>query len=174
MEDERRWHSALLRRTRPGRQHFRIVAQEVYGETPGTSLLAVTADAAVVVARLEGEPAATPSTASADTLALSMRDRVTFDRERSHRNERRACGAHCALRARPAWRYAVLIAADVRAYICREPVDMRKSIDALSYLVEPLLAQKPNSGNLFVFVGRDRQKVRCLYWDRTGFALWYN
>ncbi len=68
----------------------------------------------------------------------------------------------------------MLIAADVRAYICRDPVDMRKSIDGLSYLVEPLLAQNPASGNLFVFVGRDRSKVKCLYWDRTGFALWYN
>jgi transposase len=33
----------------------------------------------------------------------------------------------------------MLIAANVRAFICREPVDMRKSIDGLSYLVEPLL-----------------------------------
>jgi transposase len=51
---------------------------------------------------------------------------------------------------------------------------MRKAIDGLSYLVEPLLAQKPASGNLFVFVARDRSKVKILYWDRTGFALWYN
>ncbi len=50
---------------------------------------------------------------------------------------------------------------------------MRKSIDGLSYLVEPLLAQNRVSGNLFVFVGRDRLKVKCLYWDRTGCALWY-
>jgi GAF domain-containing protein len=42
----------------------------------------------------------------------------------------------------------------------------------LSYLVEPLLAQNPMSGHLFVFVGRDRRKVRILYWDRTGFARW--
>jgi hypothetical protein len=61
----------------------------------------------------------------------------------------------------------VLIASDVRAYICRDPVDMRKAIDGLSYLVEPLLAQKPASGNLFVFVARDRSKVKVLYWDRT-------
>jgi hypothetical protein len=67
----------------------------------------------------------------------------------------------------------VLIASDVRAYICRDPVNMRKAIDGLSYLVEPLLAQKPASGNLFVFVARDRSKVKILYWDRTGFALWY-
>ncbi|MDB5788651.1 IS66 family insertion sequence element accessory protein TnpB [Caballeronia mineralivorans] len=61
----------------------------------------------------------------------------------------------------------MLIASDVRAYICRDPVDMRKAIDGLSYLVEPLLAQKPASGNLFVFVARDRSKVKVLYWDRT-------
>jgi len=67
----------------------------------------------------------------------------------------------------------VLIASDVRACICRDPVDMRKSIDGLCYLVEPLLAQKPASGNLFVFVARDRSKVKILYWDRTRFALWY-
>ena len=67
----------------------------------------------------------------------------------------------------------MLIASDVRAYFCRDPVDMRKAIDGLSYLVEPLLAQKPASGNLFVFVARDRSKVKILYWDRTGFALWY-
>jgi transposase len=54
----------------------------------------------------------------------------------------------------------VLIASDVRAYICRDPVDMRNAIDGLSYLVEPLLAQKPASGNLFVFVVRDRSKVK--------------
>ena len=50
---------------------------------------------------------------------------------------------------------------------------MRNGIDGLSYLVEPLLAQKPMSGHLFVFVGRDRRKVKILYWDRTGFALWH-
>nr|WP_310126317.1 IS66 family insertion sequence element accessory protein TnpB [Paraburkholderia terricola] len=50
---------------------------------------------------------------------------------------------------------------------------MGKAIDGLSYLVEPLLAQKPASGNPFVFVARDRSKVKVLYWDRTGFPLWY-
>ncbi|AME28451.1 IS66 family insertion sequence element accessory protein TnpB [Caballeronia sordidicola] len=42
----------------------------------------------------------------------------------------------------------MLIASDVRAYVCLDPVDMRKAIDGLSYLVEPLLAQRPASGNL--------------------------
>lgn len=67
----------------------------------------------------------------------------------------------------------MLIGGDCRAYVCRDLVDMRKGIDGLSYLVEPLLTQHPMSGHLFVFVGRDRHKVKILYWDRTGFALWY-
>lgn len=66
----------------------------------------------------------------------------------------------------------MLIAGDCRAYICRDPVDMRNGIDGLSYLVEPLLQQQPLLGHLFVFVGRDRRRVEILYWDRSGFALW--
>jgi transposase len=66
----------------------------------------------------------------------------------------------------------MLITGDCLAYVCRDPVDMRNGIDGLSYLVEPLLSQRPMSGHLFVFVGRDRRKVKILYWDRTGFALW--
>ena len=58
----------------------------------------------------------------------------------------------------------MLITGDVQAFICRDAVDMRKSIDGLSYLVEPLLAKNPLSGHLFVFVGRDRSKVKILYW----------
>src|SRR5438105_11618935 len=57
---------------------FGLWRKKFTGETPSTSPLAVTADAAFVVARLEGEPAATPSTASADTSSLSTRDRVTL------------------------------------------------------------------------------------------------
>lgn len=67
----------------------------------------------------------------------------------------------------------MLIAGSCRAYVCRDLVDLRNGVDGLSYLVEPLLAQHPMSGHLFVFVGRDRRKVKILYWDRTGFALWY-
>ncbi|MFM0140838.1 IS66 family insertion sequence element accessory protein TnpA [Caballeronia grimmiae] len=59
---------------------FGLWRKKFTGETPATSPLAVTADAAFVIARLEGEPAATPSSASADTpsLSSSTRDRVTL------------------------------------------------------------------------------------------------
>lgn len=57
---------------------FGLWRKKFAGETAAMSPLAVTADAAFVIARLEGEPAATPSSASVDTPALSTRDRVTL------------------------------------------------------------------------------------------------
>lgn len=60
-----------------------------------------------------------------------------------------------------------------RAYVCAEPVDMRKAIDGLSALVQPVIGQDPLSGHLFVFVSKSRTKVKILWWDRNGFCLWY-
>jgi transposase len=53
------------------------------------------------------------------------------------------------------------------------PVDMRKSIDGLSGLVVDLLEQSPQSGHLFVFYNRARDKVKILYWDKNGFVMHY-
>lgn len=67
----------------------------------------------------------------------------------------------------------MLMNANTVAWICEHPVDMRKSIDALSVMVEPVFKANPLSGHLFVFMCRQRIRVKILYWDRTGFALWY-
>lgn len=67
----------------------------------------------------------------------------------------------------------MLNGAGVRAYVCAEAVDMRKSIDGLSALVEPVFAADPFCGHWFVFLSKRRDKVKILYWDRHGFALWY-
>jgi len=61
----------------------------------------------------------------------------------------------------------------VPVYLCREVVDMRKSINGLSILVEEGLSLDPFSPALFVFCNRKRDKVKILYWERTGFVLWY-
>jgi len=58
-------------------------------------------------------------------------------------------------------------------YLHREPVDFRKSINGLSVIVESEMALSPLSGALFVFCNKKRDKLKLLYWDRTGFALWY-
>jgi transposase len=58
-------------------------------------------------------------------------------------------------------------------YLCREPVDLRKSIDGLGTLVEAGLERNPFEGALFVFTNRRRDKLKILYWERNGFVLWY-
>ena len=62
---------------------------------------------------------------------------------------------------------------DVEVFVCREVVDMRKSINGLSILVEEVLELDPFANKLFVFCNRNRDKLKILYWERTGFVLWY-
>ena len=58
-------------------------------------------------------------------------------------------------------------------YLCRAPVDFRKSIDGLSVLVEQELMLNPFGSALYVFTNRQRNKMKALYWHRNGFCLWY-
>ena len=57
-------------------------------------------------------------------------------------------------------------------YVCTEPVDFRKQINGLAALVQDELALDPFSEKLFVFTNRRRDRVRILYWERSGFVLW--
>jgi transposase len=50
-------------------------------------------------------------------------------------------------------------------------VDMRNGIDGLRAMVERVLKRDPYSGHPFVFVGKSRDKVKILFWDRNGFVL---
>lgn len=52
-------------------------------------------------------------------------------------------------------------------------VDFRKSINGLVLIIEQDRAHSPFDEALFVFCNRNRDKVRALYWDKTGFCLWY-
>lgn len=55
-------------------------------------------------------------------------------------------------------------------YLHREFVDFRKAINGLAAVVEDELPLM--SGSLFVFCNKSRDKLKILYWDKTGFALW--
>lgn len=61
----------------------------------------------------------------------------------------------------------------VRVFVCTQPTDMRKSFDALAALVQSVLKEDPFSGHIFTFLNRRRDKVKILYWDRSGFLLVY-
>ena len=60
-----------------------------------------------------------------------------------------------------------------RIYLHRDPVDFRKSINGLSVIVEEQMRLSPCSGAVFVFCNKRRDKLKVLYWDKSGFALWY-
>jgi transposase len=64
------------------------------------------------------------------------------------------------------------LSAAVRVYLAKEPADMRKSFDGLAALTAGALGLDPLSGHLFVFINKRRDRVKVLYWDRDGMAVW--
>ena len=60
-----------------------------------------------------------------------------------------------------------------RIWLCAQPVDGRKGFDGLCAVVTAHLGQDPLSGDLFVFRNRKGERLKILYWDRDGLAVWY-
>jgi len=56
----------------------------------------------------------------------------------------------------------------LRIYLAVEPVDMRKQFNGLWSLAEGKLQENPRSGAVFVFVNKDRDRLKMLYFDGTG------
>ena len=67
----------------------------------------------------------------------------------------------------------MILSSAIRAYVYSQAVDMRKSIDGLSQLVAAAMGMNPLSGQVFVFVGRRRDRAKLLVWDRHGFWVLY-
>ena len=60
----------------------------------------------------------------------------------------------------------------VRLFVATQAVDGRKGPDSLMVLVRDVLGHDPLTGHLFVFFTRGRDRVRIVYWDRSGIAMW--
>jgi transposase len=61
----------------------------------------------------------------------------------------------------------------VRIYFATGLVDMRNGIDGLRAIVEQVLKKNPDEGHLFVFVGKGKDKLKILFWDRNGYVLYF-
>lgn len=59
----------------------------------------------------------------------------------------------------------------VRILVCTEPQDMRRSFDTLALVVQQQLREDPQSGALYVFVGKRPTRAKVLWWDRNGYCL---
>ena len=64
------------------------------------------------------------------------------------------------------------LSGDSRVFMCIDPVDLRKGFEGLSFAVEALFPDKLLTGAYFVFLNKPRNKLKVLYWDVDGLAIW--
>ena len=50
---------------------------------------------------------------------------------------------------------------------------MRKAVNGLSTIVLDEFSEPPTSGNTFIFFNKYKNKLKCLFWDKNGFVLYY-
>jgi transposase len=67
----------------------------------------------------------------------------------------------------------IMLPSAVRIFLCTRSTDLRKSFDGLSGLVQECFDQELLTGHLFLFLNRRRDRIKILYFDRDGLAIWY-
>jgi transposase len=61
----------------------------------------------------------------------------------------------------------------LQVFLAVEPVDLRKGFDGLSAAVQTVFDRSVLDGHLFLFLNRRRDRVKILWWDRDGLAIFY-
>lgn len=67
----------------------------------------------------------------------------------------------------------LMMPSTVRVYVAVGAHDLRKGFDGLAAVVRQSIGRDPLDGHLFVFINRRADRVKVLFWDRTGFCLVY-
>ncbi len=66
-----------------------------------------------------------------------------------------------------------MIPARMAIYVATERLDLRRSFDGLAGVVREVLREDPLSGALFMFFNKAADRVKILWWDRSGYCLLY-
>jgi transposase len=61
----------------------------------------------------------------------------------------------------------------VKIYLHAAPVNLHFAFDRLAGIVREQMGQDPLSGHLFVFRNRRGDRVKLLFWDDDGYAIFY-
>lgn len=67
----------------------------------------------------------------------------------------------------------IAVSQSASIYLYTRPTDMRKSFCGLSGIVRSEFGQDPTNGSWFLFINRRRDRIKILYWDQDGMAVWY-
>lgn len=66
-----------------------------------------------------------------------------------------------------------MLPSSTRIFVYAQPIDMRRSFDALGKCVREVLEQDPESGALFIFAGKRGTSLKILWWDKPGYSILY-
>ena len=66
-----------------------------------------------------------------------------------------------------------LPSANLRFFLYTSPTDMRKGCNGLSGIVTSVLKSDPLSGDVYVFINKRRDRIKLLFWDGSGFWVFY-
>lgn len=65
------------------------------------------------------------------------------------------------------------LAGNARIFLFKNPTDLRKGFEGLAHSVVEGFGSELTSGAYFIFLNRRRDRMKVLYWDADGFAIWY-
>lgn len=64
------------------------------------------------------------------------------------------------------------IAPRTKIFLYGKAADLRRGYDGLAAIVQDAMGEDPLSGSLFIFVNKRGNRIKLLYWDRDGYAIW--